>query len=417
MDDQVGLHFAAHSDLPVLPLFILDDDIINDLPEDDHRLTYIHEHLKKIHQAFVEQSGGIHVERGKVEDVWKKLLEQYNIVKVFTNQDFEAYGINRDKRIKTLVESTGATFETYTDHILSTPGMVEKEDQTPYLVFTPFSKKWKSVFQESWVYDYPIPDHVEWIEPNRPLRNLSDYGLSPSRMRLPEHSLDTNLIEKYSDRRDIPHIKGTTHVSTALRFGTISIRKLVRLAREHSETWLNELIWREFFIHTLFFHQYSSEESFKAKYRNMPWQNDEKEFELWKEGKTGFPIVDAGMRELNETGFMHNRIRMVVSSFLCKYLMVDWKWGERYFAEKLFDYELASNVGNWQWAAGTGVDAAPYFRLFNPFRQQERFDPNFKYIKKWIPEWGTDEYPKPMIDMKQRRLDCLEFYKAAPYHQ
>ena len=240
---------------------------------------------------------------------------------------------------------------------------------------------------------------------------LEKMGFEPAGIEFPKRVPDEKIINKYDETRDIPSVKGTSRLSLHLRFGTISIRKLARETKELNEKYLNELIWRDFYQAILWHFPKVVDQNFNRKYDGVNWRNNEEEFEKWKKGKTGYPIVDAGMRELNQTGFMHNRVRMVTASFLTKHLLIDWRWGEAYFAEKLLDYELASNNGGWQWAAGTGVDAQPYFRIFNPYSQTEKFDKNRKYINKWVPEIDTKHYPKPIVEHKFARERCLKVYK------
>jgi deoxyribodipyrimidine photo-lyase len=231
-------------------------------------------------------------------------------------------------------------------------------------------------------------------------------------VEFPKLNLADKLIRHYDETRNIPSLEGTSFAGMYLRFGTISVRRLAKLASELNEKWLNELIWREFFMMILFHFPYVVNENFKKKYDDLKWRNDEKEFLLWCKGETGYPIVDAGMRQLNETGWMHNRVRMVVAGFLCKHLLIDWRWGEAYFAELLLDYELSSNNGNWQWAAGTGCDAAPYFRIFNPGQQIKKFDPQLTYIKRWIKNFRPGYLPE-IVKHEFARKRALEVYKKA----
>lgn len=416
LEDQVGLHFALQNKYPVLPVFIFDKNILDSLPINDHRVTFIHHSLSKINQQLASFGSALKTYHDTPLNAWKVILDQYDVQEVFLNEDFEPYATERDELVKELVTNSDVEWKTYTDHVIMRPGDVLKLDDTPYLVYTPFSKLWKKKLSTDQLKEYPVStEEKRWLQHKGYFHSLEEMGFSESELKAPTPDIDPLLLEEYDKNRDVPAIQGTTRISTELRFGLASIRKMVKMAKKENGSWLNELIWREFFIHILYFYPEVVDQEFKAKYRNMFWRNDEKEFEKWKTGKTGFALVDAGMRELNNSGFMHNRVRMLVASFLTKHLMVDWRWGEAYFAEKLFDYELASNNGNWQWAAGTGVDAAPYFRVFNPIRQLERFDPNEKYVQKWIPEYGTRDYPEEMIDLKERKEECIERYKSAPH--
>ncbi len=290
-----------------------------------------------------------------------------------------------------------------------------KDDGTPYVVFTPYSKKWKEHLSKIRLIAYPSEDLLQNITVHTyPFLSLSDIGFEKSNIEPKPFDISEKLITNYPETRNFPAVKGTSMLGVYLRFGTVSIRKLVLEAQKNkNETFLNELIWREFFMQILWHFPHTVNRSFKEKYDAIHWENNEDRFQKWCEGKTGYPFVDAGMRELNATGHMHNRVRMIVASFLCKHLLIDWRWGETYFAQKLLDYEQSSNVGNWQWAAGSGVDAAPYFRIFNPTEQIKKFDSDLKYIKKWVPELETTKYPKPIVDHKEARERCLNVYKKA----
>jgi len=417
LDDNVGLYNALKSTNPVLPIFIYDTDIIEKLPKDDARLTFIYESLQKLNKTLKkEHESSIAFYHGKPIDVFKQIVDDFDIEKVFTNKDYEPYALERDNSINDLLKNNNIEFNTYKDQVIFEESEVVKGNGTPYLVFTPYMKKWKKVFKDFEWQDYPSENYLNNLinNTNLPDLKLSDMGFKKSSIKVPDYHLDEDFLENYDDTRDKPSINGTSRLSPYLRFGLVGYRKLMQKALSvKDDTFLNELIWREFYKVILFHYPKSVDNAFKKKYDRIDWRNDEEEFELWKNGQTGYPIVDAGMRQLNETGWMHNRVRMIVGSFLCKHLLIDWRWGEAYFAEKLLDYEQSSNVGGWQWVAGSGVDAAPYFRIFNPYSQTNKFDKDKKYIKKWVPEFDTDDYPAPMVEHKPSRERCLKVYKEA----
>jgi deoxyribodipyrimidine photo-lyase len=416
LNDNVGLKAALTSGNKVLPVFIFDKDILDDLPEQDARVTFIHSTLQQIRKRLKEDyNTTIAFYHGKPLEVFKQLIEDYSINAVFTNRDYEPYAKERDKSISELLNSKGIGFKTYKDHLIFEKNEVVKNNGEPYLVYTPYMKKWKSEFKK---IDFNVVDSEKYLDnlvKNVDLPNLTleDMGFRTSTQKVPDYKLTETLIDNYGETRDTPSVEGTSRLSPYLRFGLVGYREVVKKALQSSDdTYLNELIWREFYAMILYHYPESSHKAFKPKYDNIEWRNNEVEFEKWKNGKTGYPIVDAGMRQLNKTGWMHNRVRMIVGSFLCKHLLIDWRWGEAYFAEKLLDYEMASNVGGWQWVAGSGVDAAPYFRVFNPYSQTDKFDKQKKYIKKWVPEVESSSYPKPMVDHKMARERCLETYKS-----
>jgi deoxyribodipyrimidine photo-lyase len=282
-------------------------------------------------------------------------------------------------------------------------------------VYTPYSKKWKAALTSFYTKSYPVEKYSGNFLKLKPLPfpELEEIGFSKSGITFPERKIKQTIIEKYHLQRDIPGLDGTSRLSVHLRFGTVSIRKLIQVALKKNEKWLNELIWRDFYHMILWHFPHVVTKAFKPAYDQIEWRNDPDEFKAWCEGKTGYPIVDAGMRELNQTGYMHNRVRMIVASFLTKHLLIDWRWGEAYFAKKLLDFDLAANNGGWQWAAGSGCDAAPYFRVFNPYIQTEKFDSDRTYIKRWVPEVETPSYPKPIVDHAFARERVLSAYKVA----
>lgn len=417
LNDNAGLYEALTSDYPVLPIFIYDTDIINKLPKNDARLTFIYNSLQKINQTLKsEYNTSIGFYHGKPIEVFRKIVDEFNIDGVYTNTDYEPYAINRDAEIEKFLKTKSINFHSFKDQVIFEKSEVVKSDGEPYLVYTPYMKKWKKTFNEDELSEFPSETYLDNIAKNQGLPDLTleDMGFKKSSIEVPDYHIEEEFLENYDDTRNIPSINGTSRLSPYLRFGLIGYRSLVKKALSvNDESFLEELIWREFYKVILFHYPKSVDESFKKKYDRVEWRNNEDEFEKWKNGKTGYPIVDAGMRQLNETGWMHNRVRMIVGSFLCKHLLIDWRWGEAYFAEKLLDYEMSSNVGGWQWVAGSGVDAAPYFRIFNPYSQTDKFDKDKKYIKKWISEYNTDDYPEPMVEHKPARERCLETYKSA----
>lgn len=414
LKDNAGLYEALTSGEEVLPVFIFDKNILDELPRDDARVTFIHSLLEEIQAELKKHKKSLAVFHGTPEDVFKKLITEHSIKAVYTNHDYEPYAIKRDVLLKEFLQKSDIDFKTYKDQVIFEKNEVTKDDGLPYVVYTPYMKKWKENFSKSQLKNHPSEDSISRI-PNHsyPFLSLNDIGFKPSDIKPQKYSLDASLITDYKETRDFPATDGTSHISPYLRFGALSIREVAALAlKSKKDTFLNELIWREFFMQILWHFPKTVTESFRPKYDTIKWRNNEKEFKAWCEGKTGYPIVDAGMRELNTTGTMHNRVRMVTASFLCKHLLIDWRWGEAYFAQKLFDYEQSSNVGNWQWASGSGVDAAPYFRIFNPTEQVKKFDKDLKYIKKWVPEFEELDY-LPIVDHKEARERALTVYKKA----
>lgn len=416
LHDNHGLSQALQTKNPVLPIFIFDKNILEKLPKNDARVTFIHQELTKIDNELKKQGSGLQIFYGKPSDVYKDLVEKYNIEIVFANRDYEPYGIARDKEIFEFLQSNNIGFKGYKDHVIFEKNEIVKDDGTPYKVYTPFSKKWLAKFGEQKLSFYPSEEQQQNFikEFNFQFLSLTDIGFETTIIKIPNFNISKNIIDKYEETRNFPAISGTSKLGHHLRFGTISVRKAVSEAtKSNNITFLKELIWREFFMQILWHYPHTVTKAFKPKYDNIVWRNNEEEFKKWCNGKTGYPLVDAGMRELNATGFMHNRVRMLVGSFLCKHLLIDWRWGEAYFAEKLLDFELSSNVGNWQWVAGSGVDASPYFRIFNPTTQIQKFDKQHQYIKKWVPEYQELSYVQPMVEHKFARERCLKTFKEA----
>lgn len=413
LEDNHALYQALESGYKVLPIFIFDRHILDALEcKTDARLQFIHQRLSAIKADLQKRGSDLLVIYGYPEEVWKNILETYSVAEVYTNEDYEPYAIKRDQSIAELCSGKDIPFKSFKDQVIFNYQEVLKKDGTPYTVYTPYSRIWKALLAGTDVAHYPSEDSNYWHQTSTEnMPSLEAMGFEKSAIEIPPLELNIQILDQYAEKRDIPSVRGTTRLGVHLRFGSLSVRKALKAAMVHSEKWLNELIWREFYMSILAHFPHVVNGSFRPEYDQIEWLNHEEDFERWKDGKTGYPIVDAGMRELRTTGFMHNRVRMIVASFLSKHLLIDWRWGEAWFASQLLDYELASNNGGWQWAAGSGVDAAPYFRVFNPTLQTEKFDPNFKYIKKWVPEYGSPSYPKPMVDHKYARERCLETYQ------
>jgi deoxyribodipyrimidine photo-lyase len=416
LTDNAGLYYALKSEFYVLPVFIFDAFILEKLnAKNDARVTFIHAEIKKINAELLKLGSSLKVLYGRPLEDFQKLTAEFDIAAVYANNDYEPYAIQRDKEIESFLKLKGIEFHSFKDHVIFEHNEVLKDDGTPYTVFTPYSKKWKLRLENSDISEFPSQKHLHNLLKTKPFHfpELSEIGFVKSQIQIPEMNITEQLVKNYAEKRDLPALDATSKLGIYLRFGTISIREVTRIARNFSEAFLNELIWRNFFSQILWNFPQVENKAFKPKYNFITWRNNEKEFDLWCRGNTGYPLVDAGMRELNETGFMHNRVRMVTASFLTKHLLIDWRWGEAYFAEKLLDFELASNNGNWQWAAGCGCDAAPYFRVFNPEAQQKTFDAQAKYILKWVPEYGTVNYPQPIVDHVFARERVLRVYKKA----
>lgn len=415
LEDNTGLYNALVSEEEVLPIFIFDKNILEDLPKNDHRITFIHNLLSEVNTELKKHKRSLAVFYDTPEKVFKKIIKEHDVKAVFTNHDYEPYAIKRDKEIKKLLEDEGVYFNTYKDQVIFEKDEVVKDDGKPYVVYTPYMKKWREKLTDSDIRQHHPENKLTALATHSyPFLSLDDIGFKEAEIKVRDYKTTPTLIDNYEDTRNFPAKEnGTSHLSPYLRFGGVSVRQMVKKALESkNDTFLTELIWREFFMQILWHFPDTVTKSFREKYDNIKWRNNKKEFEAWCNGKTGYPMVDAGMRELNNTGYMHNRVRMVVASFLCKHLLIDWRWGEAYFAEKLFDYEQSSNVGNWQWAAGSGVDAAPYFRIFNPSEQVKKFDKDLQYIKKWVPEFEKASY-SPVVEHKEARERALKVYKEA----
>ena len=417
IEDNAGLFHALQSETPVLPLFIFDTDILNQLENKaDKRVDLIHQVITSLQSDLEKQGSTLIVKHGNPVDVFQQLCMEYDVISVFTNRDYEPAAIARDKAVSVFLKTQNIHFFTFKDQVIFEWNEVLKTDGSPYTIYTPYSKIWKKCISETGIKSYSTDIYISNLvkEKHSPIPDLSHIGFLPTGIKYSKPEVREEIIQNYDQTRDIPeNTEGTTSLSVHLRFGTISVRELVIKALQLNEIWLNELIWREFFMQIMMHFPYVTQSAFKKQYDEIKWRNNENEFRLWCEGKTGYPIVDAGMRQLNETGLMHNRIRMITASFLTKDLLIDWRWGEAYFAQKLLDYDLSANNGNWQWAAGCGCDAAPYFRIFNPAEQTKRFDPELKYINRWVTNLNSFEYPAPIVEHSFARNRTLNTFKAA----
>ena len=416
INDNAGLFKALKNSSFVQPIFIFDETILSKLKKSDQRILFIHQEIENLKKQYQQNGVDLKIYFGNPIDLIPEIAHEFNTQVVYTNRDYEPYASERDTQIHALLSELNIEFIGTKDHVIFEKHEITKSDGLPYTVFTPYSRKWKEKINTYYSKSYQVEKYLDKLQKSESseIISLENLGFdSLQKNSFPFKKFPLEQIQSYSEKRDFPSLDATTHLSLHLRFGTISIRELVRAAKENNETFLNELIWRDFYQMIIFHFPHSAKDSFKKQYDRINWEDNEAHFDSWCKGKTGYPLVDAGMRELNSTGFMHNRVRMVVASFLTKHLLLDWRIGETYFAEKLLDYELASNVGGWQWAAGCGCDAAPYFRVFNPTTQQEKFDKNFEYIKKWVPEFGTSNYPEPIIEHKFARERVLERFKQA----
>lgn len=416
LDDNAALYHALKSEHKVLPIFIFDTDILDKLEDKhDRRVDFIHRTMTQLQEELKTLGSSIRLFNTTPQRAFEQLIGEYTIKTVYANHDYEPSAIARDNNIAAFLKANNVGFKTYKDQCIFEKEEVVKDDGKPYTIFTPYSKKWKSKLNSFYIKPYPTKKYFSNFLKTKPLAvpSLQSIGFQKTDLVIPAIDTPGPLISHYKEQRDYPAINGTSRLSIHLRFGTVSIRSLVQKALKLNEAWLNELIWRDFYMMILYHFPYVDTGAFKPQYDRIVWRNNEHEFKLWCEGKTGYPIVDAGMRELNTTGFMHNRVSMIVASFLIKDLLIDWRWGEAYFAQKLNDFDLSANNGGWQWAASSGCDAAPYFRIFNPAEQTKKFDPKFDYIKKWVPEFNTAAYVKPIVDHSMARTRTLAAYKNA----
>ncbi|MGB0390172.1 MAG: cryptochrome/photolyase family protein [Salibacteraceae bacterium] len=407
LEDNTALHEALKMDLPVKPIFIFDSNIINELDPNDSRISFIHEKLNELNRALKPYNSGITVFVGDPIEVWKSIIATHSVHSVFYNKDYEPYARKRDKELQQFFATENIECHSYKDHVIFEESEILKNDGTPYTVFTPFKKKWLENFKGVTINKQSNLNN--FINQSTEIPSLQRLGFQKSAIQV--KAINLSQLNNYSDIRDFPAVNGTSNLSPHLRFGTVSIRQMVSIALKKSPVFLSELIWREFFMQILWHYPQVQNNNFKRKYDGIEWRNNTQEFELWCQGRTGYPMVDAGMRELVQTGYMHNRVRMITAGFLCKHLLIDWKWGEAFFAKHLLDFELASNNGNWQWASGTGCDSAPYFRIFNPTTQLQKFDKHLEYVQKWIPDYNMGLYQPPMVNHKIARERALETYK------
>ena len=407
LEDNIALYESISLKKNVLPIFIFDDDILNELPNDDPRVNFIYQTLFDINLVLQKHDTSLLILKGKLEDVWSKLIQKYTIESVFINKDYEPYAIKRDQKLGEVLKSNGIELHSFKDQVVFEESEVVKANGEPYTVFTPFKRKWLALYNPLTLKSKITFENFHQV--NYPFPKKEELGFKSSSIYVKDFELSG--VNTYAETRNFPILDSTSYLGPHLRFGTIGVRQIIAELNPSNEVFLSELIWREFFMQILFHFPKVVTGNFRPKYDGINWRNKEEDFDKWCRGQTGYPMVDAGMRQLNETGYMHNRVRMVTAGFLCKHLLIDWRLGEAYFAKKLLDFELSSNNGNWQWAAGTGCDAAPYFRIFNPIEQLKKFDKTQGYIKKWISELGTADYPEPMVEHKFARTRALEQYK------
>jgi deoxyribodipyrimidine photo-lyase len=412
LDDNIALNKALCSGLPVLPVFIFDTNITDELPADDARISFIHETLSSINNNLQKAGSSVYILKGSPDEIWKELIASFDIYAVYANKDYEPYAIQRDNVIEEFLGRNRIGFFRFKDQVIFEEGEILKPDNRPYTIFTPYKNRWLKKLIDNLPGELTEKAEIQnnYYTCSYSFPSIQEIGFSKSTIRVRPY--DLSVIPDYHKYRNIPSADKTSYLSPHLRFGTISIRKMVKKASLENTSFLNELIWREFFMQILYHFPGVVTDNFKSIYDDIEWRNDEKEFRRWCSGETGYPIVDAGMRQLNSAGYMHNRVRMITAGFLCKHLLIDWRWGEAYFAQRLLDYELSSNNGNWQWAAGTGCDAAPYFRVFNPETQQKKFDPGEEYIKRWIDNYSKPEYPGKIVDHDYARQRALTVYKS-----
>ena len=411
LEDNTALHHALSSGYPVLPVFIFDLGILKELPEDDPRVSFVYNVLRTIHMRLLKKGSSLLCLYGDTLKIWEDLIRKYKIAEIFFNKDYEPYALERDSRVIELLKKNKIAVNMFKDQVIFEQNDIMKDDGKPYTVYTPYKKKWLRYFRDLKITSFKDPNPGNYYICNIPFPGLEQTGFRQSSVKVRKY--DISNLDNYHSTRDFPAMDSTSYLGPHLRFGTVSIRQVIDRQSPVNEVFLSELIWREFFMQIIYHFPDSARNNFKSQYNGIEWLNNTDEFERWCQGNTGYALVDAGMRQLNTTGYMHNRVRMAAASFLCKHLLTDWRWGEAYFAKKLLDYELSSNAGNWQWAAGTGCDAAPYFRVFNPVAQQKKYDRELEYVKKWLPEHGSAGYPRPVVEHSYARQRALHTYRFA----
>ncbi|MDP3679050.1 MAG: deoxyribodipyrimidine photo-lyase [Methylotenera sp.] len=454
--DHAALYHALKHSAQVYCAFVFDTEILDKLTDKaDRRVAFIWESVRELKAALQNKGGDLIVLHGRAADEIPTLANTLQVQAVFTNHDYEPSAIARDLLVEAQLQTSNIAFHHYKDQVIFEKDEVLTMTGKSYSVFTPYKNRWLNTVNDFYLKAYPVDAYLHHLakpETNDliSLELLGFQRTNLSHMRLPtgmsgsaELFADfSERIQRYKEARDFPAVKGVSYLSVHLRFGTISIRHLVRTALQlggaGAETWASELIWRDFYFQILHHHpQLADGKAFKPEFEALPFPNNPDYFQAWCDGKTGYPLVDAAMRQLNNTGFMHNRLRMVAASFLVKDLLIDWRWGERYFAEKLIDFDFSANNGGWQWAASTGCDAQPWFRIFNPITQSEHFDANGRFIRKYVTElvncndkeihapWlmpplrqtaintvvGRD-YPQPIVDHASQRALALVLYKV-----
>ena len=453
--DHAALYHALKTSSQVFCIFVFDTEILDKLSnKQDRRVEFIWESVKELKAALQANGGDLIVMHGKARELIPTYALQANIHAVFANRDYEPSAVARDAEVAAKLAQNNIEFHSFKDQVLFEKDEILSLSNKPYSVFTPYKNAHLKKLDDFYLKPYPVDGYIHNYAKVAPSHLISLESMGFVRTNLADVRLPTGMsggaqlfadfetrMHQYKDARNFPAVKGVSYLSVHLRFGTVSIRHLARQARNHanagSQTWLNELIWRDFYSQILHHHpQVAAGRAYKAEFENLPFPNDEALFKAWCEGKTGYPLIDAAMRQINSTGFMHNRLRMVVACFLVKDLLIDWRWGERYFAEHLIDFDLSANNGGWQWAASTGCDAQPWFRIFNPITQSERFDAAGKFIRKYVPELAncSDEeihapwqmsslmqqlcnviigkdYPTPIVDHATQRALALDLHK------